>query len=170
MLPAYFSINNEIYIGMGHYYSERFTDFYKFNISNNSWIRIADFDGSGSYHKTVLSEIKSFVIENTAFLDGQMNEDTGKYQFWKYDSNDDKWIELEGFTENRVNNSTYVYNNKAYTNLGTSIWQFDPGNNNWTIAPVFGKLGITPNYSFVINNIPYIGSTSAIYELNKDVF
>ena len=100
--PYYFGIGNYAYVGFGHgssfgpgsnpsSSSYIYNDFYRYNPSNDSWLRLADFPGEARVAGTQFSyDAKGYVLSG----DGDDHGPLSSGEFWEYDPISDSWIQL----------------------------------------------------------------------------
>lgn len=176
---AQFVINNEIYLGLGSYKVNYTTyypaDFYKYNTSSNSWIKIVDFPQHLSSRRSGVS----FVINDIAYI-GNTAYHTGMNDFWSYNSITNSWARIANFPDARKSSSSFALNNFGYitgggrvgSSNGKSCWQYDPNADTWKKMEdikLNNDLGIGQHFSFVLNGKAYIGG-GANYSGGSNVF
>ena len=76
-------MGDNIYVGFGQHHgtsgTTRYNDLWKFNISNNSWSRAADWPGTRSPVMGPYNNISAFAVGNSGYVvTGGLNE------FWRY--------------------------------------------------------------------------------------
>lgn len=123
----------------------------------SQWVKIADYSGSPNDGCT------SMVINGKAYVGG------GNYQkdFYQYDPGTNSWSQKAdiGGNENRAWPFSFTLNGKCYVGGGDTsdftpakdFWQYDPVGNTWTRKADFGGGNRDGCYSFVINNVAYVG-------------
>lgn len=78
-----FVIGDNIYVGFGKQYNTsgttRYNDLWKYNITNNSWGRVADWPGARSPVMGPYDNISAFAVGNTGYV-----VTGGLSQFWRY--------------------------------------------------------------------------------------
>jgi N-acetylneuraminic acid mutarotase len=86
-----FAINNYGYWGMGKDDEDYLTDFWKYDVSKNSWSRVDSFPGTPrAYNVSISNGVKGYVGLG---YDG----DKDLADFWEYDPVSDKWTQLPDF-------------------------------------------------------------------------
>lgn len=175
-----FIINNEAYVGLGTdningtiYTSgvHTFTDFYKYDETNNKWIALANFPGAGR------SFAYSFVADNKPYLGGGIVYKTDFYSFewvtdfWEYNSNNDTWAK-------QADSPLYQYcygmqgDNQGFVLNYTLLYKFSQGKWSHSIIESAGYEFTTAamgSTSFIVlpNNDYDTGST-VVRKLNTD--
>lgn len=121
-VPATFTIDGMIYMGLGNYPTpnyypdyEPFSHFWRYDDQFDSWTRVADFPGNSNRRNSSV-----FVIDNEGYL-GNGATTTGHYQFWKYSPLNNEWIRVDNFPDARKNNSYFEYNGSGYVVFGNRV-------------------------------------------------
>jgi len=170
-----FSINKEIYIGLGSYQNEEgfttgLTEFHKYNPQTNEWTRIADVPIKLYNYRNSAS---SFTIDGKAFLTGGASS-TGEYDSWSYDPAKNEWIAIADFKApyNAVGyTSAFVLGGKGYITGASQVggsgnnkcWEYDPINDMWSLYNEIGHFGRYGGFSFSIGDDAYVGSGYSSY-------
>lgn len=169
--PTHFSINGDIYIGMGAdfepYTSIKFGDFYKYSPSTNSWAQIADFTYQNYFLRT---ETSTFTINDIAYV-GNGATNTGMVDYWSYHPNTDEWIRIADFNDSRRYTASFELNGYGYVTGGTptggsnrkDCWKYDPALDNWTQIDDIGHIQRGGHFSFSLNGRAYVGG-GGIYD------
>lgn len=170
-----FVINNEGYVGLGSNNHGRddglFKDFYKYNPSLDSWIKISDFGGYARHSAA------SFVVSNEAYVGtgfwGRGSPYSINYanDIWKYDPLLNTWSESLNFPRHSnkavgfsVSNVGYFYDyDKLFSYVGDE----------W-VEKNSEDLGAWDHSAFSIGNYAYIGlglphqvgGSTALWEYN----
>ena len=172
-VPATFSIDNRLYIGLGRFmdygYQDRepLSQFWSYDINNDTWKEVATFPHFGER-----SDLSVFVINGDAYL-GNGASDTGDLDFWRYSPDTDKWTRLADFPGARTYTSFFEYAGKAYVYYGTVLtgnpdetaFEYDPGTDTWTVIDPVNHLYYTyfiyPQGSLALRfeNAVYLGMT-----------
>jgi hypothetical protein len=163
--PTHFSINGEIYIGMGAdfepYTSIKYGDFYKYSPTTNNWTQIADFTYQNYFLRT---ETSTFTINDIAYV-GNGATNTGMFDYWSYHPNTDEWIRIADFNDSRRYTASFELNGYGYVTGGTptggsnrkDCWKYDPSLDNWTQIDDIGHIQRGGHFSFSLNGRAYIG-------------
>ena len=100
--PFYFGIGDYAYVGLGHgslpgpgnnpsSSSYIYNDFYKYNPSNDTWIRLSDFPSEARVAGTQFSHDGfGYVLSG----DGDDHEPLSAGEFWQYNPLNDTWVQL----------------------------------------------------------------------------
>lgn len=162
---THFSIDNDIYIGMGADLepdtSIIYGDFYKYSPSTNSWTQITDFTYQNYFSRT---ETSTFVIDDIAYV-GNGAKNTGMFDYWSYHPNTDEWIRIADFDDPRSYTGSFELNGYGYVTGGTPIgegnrndcWKYDPSSNSWSQIDDIGHIERGGHFSFSLNGKGYIG-------------
>jgi hypothetical protein len=169
--PTHFSIDGDIYIGMGAdfepYTSIKYGDFYKYSPTANSWTQIADFTYQNYFLRT---ETSTFTINNIAYV-GNGATNTGMVDYWSYHPNTDEWIRIADFIDSRRYTASFELNGYGYVTGGTptggsnrkDCWRYDPSLDNWTQIDDIGHIQRGGHFSFSLNGRAYVGG-GGIYD------
>ncbi len=89
--PYYFEIEGMPYVGFGHG-ADIFSDFYRFDFENDTWITLNAFPEQGRVAGTQFSyQGKGYILSGQ----GEDHGDLPEGEFWAYDPDADTWTELE---------------------------------------------------------------------------
>ena len=124
-----FVIGNEGYVGLGtedYYWSNpddnrnHFKDFYKYNPSVGTWIKITDFSGIGRHSAASFSiNGEGYIISGYWGSDDPGTGSTLTREVWKYEQLIDRWTQINDFPGGsfkasvagfNIENDGYVYN------------------------------------------------------------
>jgi N-acetylneuraminic acid mutarotase len=162
-----FSISGKGYIGLGHYYYEKYInalkDLYEFDPDKNTWIKKASFPGKPRQYPVCV------VIGNKAYIGLGLTENWEDLNdVWEYDPETDKWTQKADFGgTKRYNATVFTVDGKAYVGLGYSwtarsslkdFWQYNPVTDTWgKIADFPGQNPGDAVVSFSLGTDGYIG-------------
>lgn len=143
-----FTINGLAYVGAGSCNSSIYTDFYKYDPSNNSWTPIAPFPGNGR------AAAFSFSLGTDGYLGmgyDYPNSPSSPYtifqDFWKYDSNNDSWIQLPDFPGGKIYAGvSFAIGNKGYVGMGSDNFLTTPD-----YLDMFWEYGLTTGINDIEN-------------------
>lgn len=164
-LPTHFSINGDIYIGMGADYdvipAVNYWDFFKYSTATNSWNQIAEFTYQTQFYR---AETSTFTINNIAYM-GNGATNTGMFDYWSYHPDTDEWIRVADFPDARLYTASFELNGFGYTTCGTPVagsntkdcWRYDPLMDNWTQIEDIGNIPRANHFSFSLNGKAYLG-------------
>jgi hypothetical protein len=170
---THFSINNDIYIGIGKDFSPyipiNYKDLYKYDPSLNQWEKLSDVP-FGPYEQTGRFETASFVINGIGYFSGGALS-TGDTNCWSYNPQTDIWSRIADFQTPRSYTSSFSLNSFGYVSGGTTVggsnrkdcWKYDPSSNSWTQIDNVGHIERGGHFSFVINGKAYVGG-GGIYD------
>ena len=161
--PTHFSINDEIYIGMGvdsePYTYIKYGDFYKYSPSTDTWAQIAEFTYHNYFRRT---ETSTFTLNNIAYV-GNGASNTGMFDYWSYHPNTNEWIRIADFNDARNHTASFVLNGFGYVTAGgftynrKDCWKYDPTLDTWTQLEDIGHITRGGHFSFSLNGKAYIG-------------
>jgi N-acetylneuraminic acid mutarotase len=131
-----FTINGKGYVGLGYNRDqdvEELGDLWEYNPADNTWKRLADFQGSARYNSV------AFALGGKGYVGTGYDGDFYRSDFWSYEPSTDTWLEVASFPGGKREEAlAVVYNNKAYFCTGRNngvydadIWEFDPAQENW---------------------------------------
>lgn len=172
-VPATFSIDNRLYIGLGRYMDwtsydrDPLSHFWSYNINTDNWEQTASFPQYGER-----SDLSVFVIDGNAYL-GNGASNTGQADFWKYSPATDSWTRLADFKGARTYTSYFDYGGKAYVHYGSGLtgnpgetaFEYDPVSDVWKVLEPVNDLYYTyfiyPQGSLALRfeNAVYLGMT-----------
>ncbi|MCK8496065.1 hypothetical protein M0L20_29635 [Spirosoma sp. RP8] len=170
---ASFSIGGKGYVGMGSPdYGTIDKGFWEYNPSTDKWTKMKDFPGERrevSYY---------FTIANRGYIGiYTIDSDSGKTinQLWEYNPSNDSWKQKASLPATApyypnsaqnlvINSSSYLLVDKK------DLWQYDQNQDKWSqLTTITGPSGYDIDYSFVKNNLIYLGfsyfdGTPGIYD------
>lgn len=136
---TYFKLGNEAYVGLGYRwqgYENCLKDFWKFNGSSKTWVRIADFAGNRRRDAT------SFSFESEGYVIGGADQNyQNKADVWKYNPTNDKWSKLNNsLLENTTYGTAFTVNGRAYIGSGVPnqidkeyFYEYNPETEKWIL-------------------------------------
>ena len=127
-----FSINGKIYYGSGSSSNNVFvTDFWEYDPFNDSWSSIGNVP-------IAANKGYSFVLNGKGYFGGgpQMGS-----SFFEFNPNTYTFNQRASTPTTSSGNINFSLNNFGYTNLGTSLYKYDPSINIWTLVNTL------PNFS-----------------------
>lgn len=126
---AAFSIGNYGYVGTGWDGIHEFSSFYRYDVVNKTWKRMADYKGGARY------DAVGFAVQGKGYI-GTGYSIYALSDFYQYDPATDSWSRTPGTDLNfskRRGAVAFVYNDKAYLVTGSNnqsmvrdFWEFDP--------------------------------------------
>ena len=106
-----FSIGNKGYVGAG-YDGSNLKDFWEYNPANDTWTRVADFEGRPR------NGAASFTIRNKAYV-GTGADTIGLKDFWEYDPTGNTWTRKADFAgAARAGAAGFAAGGNGYMGLG----------------------------------------------------
>jgi N-acetylneuraminic acid mutarotase len=175
-----FSLNGSGYLGTG-YTGNYVSDFWRFDPNDTSngndtygnpmgnWVQVASYGGKNPKRRGAVS----FIIDNLAYVGtGESNGSTQR-DFWAYDAEANRWIEiaeLEDEDENgypRAYGSAFAIEGRGYVGIGSSgsnrtdFWEYDPSRDAWEEKTAFEGTARINAVGFAIGNKGYIGTGSS---------
>jgi len=164
---THFSINGEIYVGLGvdhgSWIIDSYIDFYKYSPSFDKWTKISDvpFGNSDGNSRTRTS---TFVINGIGYFTCGA-ETTEDFDSWSYDPSSDKWTKIADFIDSREYTASFSLNGFGYVTGGVpktdlrvkECWRYDPGMNIWEKVEDIGIYIRSGHFSFTLNGKSYIG-------------
>ena len=162
--PAMIAINNKIYMGCGSNDNGNLGDWWEYDIINDVWSQKTSIIGNDRHHPFY------FGIGNYAYVGfghgsspvAGTNPNSYIYNdFYRYDPNNDNWIQLSNFpSEARVAGTQFSYNGKGYILSGDGdnhgpldsgeFWEYNPLNDSWNQLPSHPGGAIWAPGNFVI--------------------
>ncbi|MDO1449657.1 kelch repeat-containing protein [Rhodocytophaga aerolata] len=178
-----FVIGDKLYLGSGfgmeNNAQQFLRDFWQYNASTTSWVRIADFPGG------VVGQAISFSMNGKGYLGlgyrldcppaGGICDHVYYRDLWAYTPQTNSWEKVVTFDigefDSSLGGTAFVIGNKAYIQNRNNLWEFDPFTN--TLTPKKNLPDIL-HYavSFAIGDKGYIGtgfngsSHKELYEYN----
>ena len=129
-----FSIGDKGYVGTG-IDSDRneLKDFWSYDVTNNTWERIADFGG------TARRGAIAFALEGKGYVGTGDDGDEDRKDMWQYDPATNAWEQVASFAGVKKTDATvFVINDLAYVATGAKngvldeeFFAYDPVENRW---------------------------------------
>lgn len=163
---THFTINGDIYIGMGAdfdpFTSIKYGNFFKYSPTTNTWTEIAEFTYQNYFLRT---ETASFTLNNVAYV-GHGATNTGMKDFWSYQPSTDEWIRVADFVDARHYSASFEINGFGYVTCGNPVggsnrkdcYRYDPVANTWTEMEEVGRMQRGGHFAFALNGKAYVGS------------
>lgn len=151
--PVMFAIDNKVYIGNG----SNNAYFKKYDISSNEWEYVLDRWPSDRRR----SFLATFVIDEIAYV-GAGATNTGQKQFWKFDSESEKWSSIPDLHTNSSYSTGIEFNGVGFLlgglNLYPNSWFYNPVSNTWNSSEEsFGNdFYLYRSFAFVINETLHV--------------
>jgi N-acetylneuraminic acid mutarotase len=156
-----FSIGNNGYAGLGQNGNTYFDDFWRFNVSNNSWAKKASFPGRARV------EPACFVIGTKAYLvtGSVTNAGTCVNECWEYDTATDTWTQKANFPGSaRVYAVGFAIDSLGYVGTGANelgdftkdFYAYHPTSNTWTRIADCGGIARSADCGFSVNGKGYV--------------
>lgn len=162
-----FSVNNEIYIGLGYdkvnYVETYYKDLYKYNPVNNTWTKLNDLNID---YSSFISNIR--VNDKVYFVGG--NNMYGHYvrDCFYYDYKTDSWTQIATlYTRNIF--TGFALNDYIYIPVNSAYYKYDTKINTWELHEKIEKYGRSGQFSFELNGKGYFGSGRSNYH-RSDIF
>jgi N-acetylneuraminic acid mutarotase len=174
-----FVIDGKAYVGTGFngnlYDSarEKYNDFYKYDPTNDTWSKIANFPGAAR------SEALSFVLNGKGYVLGGIGDDLWTYGYndmYSYDPTSNTWNKEADFpVKNLYGASAFVcnHNNEAYViggeifgaNLSTGFYKFYPTTHLWIEFQDLKNYSVTAPLGIqYVNVIPRLSGASFVID------
>lgn len=170
---THFSINGEIYIGLGvdslPHSPISYNDFYKYSPSSNTWVQVYD-NPFGIYAGSTRRNVSTFVINNIAYLTGGAYS-TGDTDSWSYNPNSNTWRRIADFNSARHSSASFALNGFGYVTGGSRVsgsnrndcWRYDPSSDSWVQMEDVGHIPRGRHFTFTLNGKAYVGG-GGIYD------
>jgi hypothetical protein len=152
-----FTINGFVYIG--------FDDFWKFDVEQLTWQRVADMPEWAS-------RTTSFVINGKAYVFGGLTASAGNgaSSLYCYDPQTNSWSKKASMpAAGRMDPLSFVYNNKAYVLGGHEVynnpvyqqcWTYDPQTDTWARLPDLPAAVEIEGNAYRVGSLFYIPTTN----------
>ncbi len=155
-----FSINNEIYYGLGIICTGSEThNFSKFNTATNTWSSIATFPGQ------TRRKASAFSINGKGYVCLGYSNGSELQDLWEYDPVANTWTAKANFAGvARGSAVADVVNGKAYVGTGFSPmngypmdwWEYNPATNLWTAKATMPGIALYESHTFAIGDTVYV--------------
>jgi N-acetylneuraminic acid mutarotase len=169
-MPRYgascFVIGDTAFIGTGSYNNpdDYLTDFWMYIPATDTWVQINDFPGGHRCHATAFS-IGEYGYVGTGLADMY----TATKDIWRYNKQNNLWMEVQVFPDSRMGTVSFVLNGKGYIGTGydfanklNDFYEYNPVTNWWTLLQMTGELPIRhAAVSFVLDNNFYVATGEA---------
>nr|WP_321406257.1 IPT/TIG domain-containing protein [uncultured Carboxylicivirga sp.] len=171
-----FVIEDNVFFGTGSSpspYHIYYKDWWKYNIQNNTWTKLQDFNGEER------SGAVAFKINNSGYIGTGSGSGTIEYftDVWRYDEMTDDWSKVADYPEQMFYGIAISTSSNALVGLGrrfatdiSFMYRYDPGNDQWTKIKDFPQGGDNNrSLGFVINDQIYasIGYWHSFYFYNS---
>jgi N-acetylneuraminic acid mutarotase len=167
-----FSLNGFAYLGTGYHNEDTtrtFSDFYKYDPSNDKWTQIADFPGAGrgfSYGVSYGNKAyMGFGLGMTKDTSTGRTVSMAMNDLWEFDGETETWKELKKCPCNaRYHPALVAAAGKIFVTVGGSPggnlkdhWEYDIDTDTWTQKTDFPGLKRHHPYYFGIDSTVYVG-------------
>lgn len=130
------SLGNYGYVGLGSDGSTYYSDFWKYNPTDDSWTQLADFPGEGRGSAVAFAINEDIYVGLGSIYAGGF---TYYSDFYKYSPSQDTWTAIESYGGGlRSSAVSFVIDNFAYVGTGSSpdgdkndFWKYNPNDNTW---------------------------------------
>ncbi|WP_066631889.1 Kelch repeat-containing protein [Labilibacter marinus] len=164
-----FYVDGKGYMGTG-YDNNYLKDFWSYDVDADSWTQITSMGGSKR------RDAMNFVLNGEAYVLTGLNNGAYLDDMYKYDTAEDKWIELgrisdyeddsydDDYTIARYKGVTFVMDGKAYVATGINgannqeTWEYEPATDRWTRKTDFEGTARSGAVGFSLNNIGYVAT------------
>jgi N-acetylneuraminic acid mutarotase len=163
-----FAVNNKGYIGTG-YDGNALKDFWEYDPATDQWTKIISLSG-GKRRDAV-----AFVIDSKGYVCGGIDNGVYEDDFWQYDPATGVW-NSKRYISNRsdddydddydsivgTNKVALSINGKGYLTtggqgtVGTTVWEYDPDSDLWTLKTALEASGRIEAVGFSIENAGYV--------------
>jgi N-acetylneuraminic acid mutarotase len=144
-----FSINGEVYAGLGTDYSN---DVWRYSPLTNTWTAVAPFPGGARFGAV------AFAIGNFGYVGLGSN---GETDFWRYDPSTNNWAAISSFPKTSSQSVALACNGNGYVVISAetdNFWEYNPATNTWTKKADCSTIALP-------DNVPATGFT-----IDKDVY
>lgn len=176
----HFTKNGFAYVGCGYSASNIITgyhnDFWRFDASNNSWFRLADFPAKERVGAT------AFVVGDFAYAGLWLATKLGasgfpandfRKDFFKYDISNNQWSSIPDYPgDGKANAVSFEMNGLGYVGEGSRadgnnrvFFKFNPVNSSWTAVTYPLAVSIPFSGAFVSSNNAYMMSSPTLIHI-----
>lgn len=149
--------DDKVYVGLGYDGTNRLSDFWKYDVDNDFYVKAAPFPG-----RTRNSSV-SFSANGKVYIGLGYDGEDYLNDFWQYDPSADKWKQLGDFPGSaRYGSVAFAINNSGYVcsgydgNFLKDFWKYDPGTDTWTQKVSPGGSKRNDAVAFVIDQKAYL--------------
>lgn len=145
--PAMIPVNDKVYVGCGNNQDGNLGDWWEYNIVTDQWSQKSDFIGYNRHHPYYfgIGDYAYMGFGHGSNFGPGSNPNSSPYiysDFYRYDPNNDTWLELSNFpSEARVAGTQFSFNGKGYILSGDGddhgpldtgeFWEYSPDTDTW---------------------------------------
>jgi N-acetylneuraminic acid mutarotase len=151
--PFHFEANGQVYAGMGHSGPAIYGDWYKMDTATNTWSTMAPFPGE---HRVAGTQFSHNGYGYVLSGDGDNHSFMLTGEFWRYNPNNDTWLELDphpGYSRWApgsfvINDVVYFFGglNRVTSQYPNDTWKYDINANTINIEEEkLASISVFPN-------------------------
>lgn len=167
-----FSTETDLYFGTGRVNGSSTTDFWKYDIIEDSWEQLDNFPGIARQYA------EAFAIGGTAYVVSGYDVPVDLQDFWKYEIETMEWTQLPDLPFPGRSDATVLANGeKAYVCGGygpngvmNDFWEFDPITEDWTELTDYPGETHWRAFGFIIDDTCYIGGGGSTMTISQNGF
>jgi N-acetylneuraminic acid mutarotase len=154
-----FTIGDNTYVGLGVSETDRYANFYVYNLANDYWTALPDFPG------VPRSGAIAFAVKGKGYVGTGLDEQTYLDDMWQYDPTKNEWYPVKKFAGGaRRDAVAFVINDKAYVGTGYNgnylgdFYEWNPTDSTWNQKASLKGDKRSEAMAFVLNNQGYVCS------------
>ena len=156
-----FTVNNVVYVAGGSHN----VDFWGYNITTNSWSRLADLPGILPGLNRYRKEATGFAVGNYGYIACGADSGFYKNEVWQYDPSTNTWAAMAAFPgAPRIKAFSFVVNGLAYVGGGVDVagtnlkdmWAYNVATNTWAAMQNVPRTIVRPFAFSIGNNNGYV--------------
>ena len=155
---AALAIGNKGYMGMGHYNGSGINivlaDWWEFDPSTNTWTQMANYP-SGNY------ALSFFAVGNKGYVGAGIFSSS---LFYSYDPLSNTWTSVASLPAAGSDQVGFSVNGMGYYVAGTSLYEYNPSLNNWTLQAIMPFSSFSWSSTFTIGDKAYLKSGNQLWE------
>ena len=160
---AAFTIDNYGYVGTGRTSPIGNTlvkSFYRYDPTNNSWMQIADFPGTGRRGAC------AWAMNGYGYVGSGETTMSRTSDFYRYNPTNNTWIAIASLPgPARLSAVAFEIGGYGYVGTGDTdfgstndFWRYNPGSNTWQARANVGPTNRQEAMAFALNGVGYIGT------------
>lgn len=154
-----FTIGDNVYVGLGASATDRYANFYVYNLANDYWTALPDFPG------TPRTGAIAFAVQGKGYVGTGIDQQTYFDDMWEFDPAKNAWYPVKKYPGGaRRDAVAFVIGDKAYVGTGFNgnylgdFYEWSPADSAWSQKASLKGDKRSEAMAFVLNNQGYVCS------------